>query len=115
MPLLERVVMKREKMDKSIPGKKIKKLEMIYKCVSCHRRIRIIKLLFPDREINVGEIAGEIGLSVRSTSKHILQMENGGFLVSRHPGVYKICKLNPDAPEIVSEIIRLIIKAPGIR
>ena len=94
---------------------KIKKLEVIYKCVSCHRRIRIIKLLFPDREINVGEIAGKIGLSVRSTSKHILQMENGGFILSRHSGVYKICKLNPDAPEIIKGIIQSIIKAPGIK
>ncbi len=90
----------------------IKKLEETFKGVSCHRRIRIIKLLFPDREKNLGEIAGRIGLSIRSTSKHLIQLEKAGFLTSRQSGFFKIYRINPASDDIVKKVILLVIRNP---
>ncbi len=90
----------------------IKRLEEIFKGVSCHRRIRIIKLLYSDREINVGEIASWIKLSIRSTSKHLIQLEKAGFLISRQAGFFRIYGLNPAPDEIVKKVIRLVINTP---
>ncbi|MFH1038319.1 MAG: hypothetical protein V1789_06605 [PVC group bacterium] len=91
----------------------IKKLEEIFKGVSCHRRIRIIKLLFPDREINVGEIAGRIKLSIRSTSKHLIQLEKVGFLTSRQSGFFRIYRINPASDDIVNKVILLVVNNPA--
>ena len=91
----------------------MKKLEDIFKGVASHRRIQILKLLFPDKEFNVGEIADQIGLSFRSTSKHLIKLEKSGFLQSQQEGFWKKYWLNPGPPEMVKKVIELVNWHPG--
>lgn len=86
----------------------MKKLEDIFKCVACLRRLQILKLLSPDKEFNVGEISDQIGLSFRSTSKHLIKLEKSGFLQSQQDGFWKKYWLNPDPPETVKKVVELV-------
>jgi len=86
----------------------MKELEDIFKGMASSRRIDIIKLLFPDRKLSVGDIAGRIGLSLRSTSKHLIKLEKSGYLKSRQKGFYKIYRINPKPPRIVGKLVNLV-------
>lgn len=49
----------------------MKELEKILKALANKRRLAILKYLKKNKEASVGEIADEINLSFRSTSKHL--------------------------------------------
>ena len=83
-------------------------LEDIFKGVASLRRIEIILSLFPHKNLNVGEIADKIGLSFRSTSKHLIKLEKSGYLRSRQEGFFKVYWLNPKPPATVEKVIKLI-------
>ena len=50
---------------------KEKELEWILKALANRRRLGILRVLKQNREATVGDIAAEIRLSFRSTSKHL--------------------------------------------
>ena len=66
---------------------KIKDLEKILKIMGNKRRLKIISFLKKRREARVGDIAGEIRISFKATSKHlgllfnsdIFEIEQRGF------------------------------------
>ena len=49
----------------------MRELERILKALANRRRLAILKYLKKTHEATVGEIAGEIKLSFKSTSKHL--------------------------------------------
>ncbi|MEK7187347.1 MAG: metalloregulator ArsR/SmtB family transcription factor [Patescibacteria group bacterium] len=49
----------------------MKELEKVLKALANQRRLAILKYLKHNRQKTVGEIANEIGLSFKSTSKHL--------------------------------------------
>lgn len=49
----------------------LKYLEKIYKAFANKRRLFILKYLKSKKEASVGDIASEINLSVKATSKHL--------------------------------------------
>lgn len=49
----------------------MKELEKTLKALANRRRLAILHHLKKNREASVGEIAGEISLSLKSTSKHL--------------------------------------------
>lgn len=49
----------------------MKEIELIIKALANRRRLAIIKFLKNHREASVGEIAGQIRLSFKATSKHL--------------------------------------------
>lgn len=55
-------------MDKT---KNIKEIERILKVLANRRRLAIIKYLRKNKEARVGDIADEIKLSFKATSKHL--------------------------------------------
>ena len=95
--------------DQNIPDRKTKKLEEIFKSVGSHRRLRIINVLFPDKELSVLDIADLIELSFRSTSKHLIKLEKSGYLHSRQAGFHKLYRIDPDPSETVEKILQLIV------
>lgn len=50
---------------------KEKESERILKALANRRRLAIMKVLKKEKEANVSEIAGEIKLSLKATSKHL--------------------------------------------
>jgi len=49
----------------------MKELEKLLKALANRRRLAILEYLKKRREASVGEIADEIGLSLKATSKHL--------------------------------------------
>ncbi len=49
----------------------MKELEKTLKALANRRRLAILRYLKKNREASVGEIAGEISLSLKATSKHL--------------------------------------------
>ena len=52
----------------------MKSLEKILKVFANHRRLLILTLLVKNKEMNVANIAGNLKLSFKSTSKHLSQL-----------------------------------------
>lgn len=52
-------------------GKQIKELERVLKALANKRRLAILKYLRKAKEATVGDIAAEIELSFKATSKHL--------------------------------------------
>lgn len=60
-----------------------KKLVKILKALANPRRLRIILLLKRHRNANVSFVAEKLDLSFRSTSKHLLKLEEAGLIERR--------------------------------
>ena len=53
-----------------------KELEKLFRALGNKRRLRIIKLFFKDGEISVSDVASAIKLSLKATSRHLLNLFN---------------------------------------
>ena len=83
----------------------IKDLEKILKVLANRRRLAIINCLKKNKEIKVGDIADEIKLSLKSTSKHLIQLFNAGIVEREQKGLLMYYKLSSDQNNIVKYII----------
>ena len=61
----------------------INEVEKKYKALANRRRLKILKFLFLNKEAKVGEIADNISLSFKATSKHLLILKSSGFIDSK--------------------------------
>ena len=61
----------------------MKEITCILKALANERRLKILKLLFKKGPLTVGDISFEIGLSFRSTSRHLLLLERTGLLTRK--------------------------------
>ena len=59
-----------------------KEAEKIYKALANRRRLAIIKLLSIKGKLRVSDIAEEIDLSFKATSKHLQILKSAGFIES---------------------------------
>ena len=80
----------------------------IFKALGNEGRLKILKLLFDGKERTVTEIKDEIGISLKSTSKHLVSLDNLGFLESsgKKGGVWY--KIDLSAFPKVKDILRKI-------
>ncbi|OGY64431.1 MAG: hypothetical protein A3I89_03295 [Candidatus Harrisonbacteria bacterium RIFCSPLOWO2_02_FULL_41_11] len=86
----------------------IKELEKLFKTLGNKRRLRIIKLLLNDGEITVSDVASIIKLSLKATSKHLLNLFNAEIVEKEQRSknvYYKIPKhLNQPIKDLISHI-----------
>ena len=57
-----------------------KELEKVFKALANRRRIVILRFLKKQKKARVGEIAEEIKLSFKSTSRHLVVLLNAGLV-----------------------------------
>lgn len=86
----------------------IKTWVKIFKALGNEGRLKILKLLFNGQERTVTEIKDEIGISLKATSKHLIALDNLGFLESsgKKGGVWY--KIDLSGYPKVKEILRRI-------
>lgn len=86
----------------------IKTWVKIFKALGNEGRLNILKLLFDGQERTVTEIKDAIGISLKATSKHLISLDNLGFLESsgKKGGVWY--KIDLSAHPKVKEILRRI-------
>lgn len=82
----------------------------VFKALANINRIKIVKYLFPDGIHAVGMIATHIRLPLKSTSKHLIKLENLGILESegRDGRVFYFVnpKLRPSVRRILEDTAR---------
>lgn len=77
-------------------------LNKILKALANQRRMTILKLLQQERELTVGEIADNIDLSFRSTSRHLVILVHADILERRQRNLNQLYRLSDEPHPLVS-------------
>ena len=84
--------------------KNIKEIEKILKVLANRRRLAIIKYLKKSKEAKVGDIADEIGISFKATSKHLGLLFNADVVEKEQRSLQMWYKLSPNYGYTVKHI-----------
>ena len=84
---------------------KDKELETKLKALANRRRISVVRFIKNKKEASVGDIASEIKLSFKSTSRHLAVLFSAGILEKEQRSLQVFYRLATDIPEPVRRII----------
>jgi len=76
----------------------MKELELQYKALANRRRLEILRLLKRTGRLSVGSVADKIGLSYRSTSKHLGILARVNAVAREQIGLTVYCSLPGKPP-----------------
>ena len=85
-----------------------KELEKILKAFSNRRRILMLKILKKRNKISMGNMASQIKLSFRSTSKHFSILYTVGIVDREQHGLTMYYSLSSKPSSIISQILSII-------
>ena len=83
----------------------VNQMEKILKAAANRRRLKILKYLNNHRRVSVGELAGQIKLSFRSTSRHLAILRNVDLVETEQSNLNVFYSFSSSAPKIVEQII----------
>jgi len=86
----------------------MKELERDLKALANKRRLTILKYLKRVRKASVGDIAGEIELSFKATSRHLSVLASAGILEKEQEGLTMWHRLSAQKQPIVSKALELL-------
>ncbi len=82
--------------------------ERIFKAFANRRRLAILMFLKKNKEASVGDIAAEIRLSFKATSKHLMVLVAIDVLERDQRGLLMFYSLSPDQHPITKRLIALL-------
>jgi DNA-binding transcriptional ArsR family regulator len=85
--------------------KNYKKMEMEFETFANKHRLVILNYLKKKRSGSVGQIADEIELPFKTTSKHLLYLAKRGILKRRYDGSFVLYKISENLSKTVDLII----------
>lgn len=85
----------------------MKKEIKILKALANEKRIEILQILAKSPSLSVGDIAEDIHLHFKSTSKHLQKLVEAGFLEQRRDGLYVVHSLKKWAERLLDNITKL--------
>jgi len=83
----------------------MKDLEKILKALANRRRLSILKLLKNQREASVGDIADNIRLSFKATSKHLNILAHEDLLDREQRSLTVYYRLNPNQKSFIKLLL----------
>ncbi|OGY99312.1 MAG: hypothetical protein A2945_05090 [Candidatus Liptonbacteria bacterium RIFCSPLOWO2_01_FULL_52_25] len=86
----------------------MKEVERILKALANRRRIAIVKYLKNKRDATVGDIAGEINLSFKATSKHLCILSTADILEKEQRSLQVYYRLAGSQKPVARAIIHLL-------
>lgn len=86
----------------------MRKLEKILKALANRRRLAILKHLKENKEVPVTEIAQEINLSFKATSKHLGILSAVDIIEKEQRSLQMFYRLSGDQESAVKHIISLL-------
>lgn len=86
----------------------MKELEKNLKALANARRLAIIRYLLRKKKATVGDIAEEIKLSFKSTSRHLAVLSGAGILAREQVGLEVFNSLSEDRHPLVSDVLKLL-------
>ena len=88
--------------------RKEKELEKQLRAMGNQRRLAILKYLKTNREAPVGEIANEINLSFKSTSRHLSVLASADILEKEQRSLQVFYRLASTHPSAVAHVITIL-------
>ena len=85
-----------------------KDFERIMKALANRRRLAILRFLKTEKEANVGDIAEEIKLSFKATSKHLGVLSAAGIIDREQRSLQMFYRLSPDYPLPARSVISIL-------
>ena len=85
-----------------------KELERIMNALANRRRLSIVSFLKKRKEATVGDIAEEIKLSFRSTSKHLGVLTMAGILEREQRSIQMYYKIASDIPAPARTVLSVV-------
>lgn len=86
----------------------MKELERTLKSLANRRRLAIVQFLKKRKEASVGELAGAIHLSFRSTSRHLAILSVAGILEKEQRSIQVYYCLNPKKSPTLEHVLSLL-------
>lgn len=83
----------------------MKRWSIVFKVLSNINRLKILKLLSKSSSSSVGEIAEQIDISPKATSKHLIILHNLDVLESKGKEGHVLYSLNPKMPRDFRRIL----------
>ena len=83
----------------------MKEIEKILKAVANKRRLAILKYIKSKKEASVGDIAGAIKLSFKSTSRHLVLLTSADILEKEQRSLNSFYSLVPKQKSYISALI----------
>ena len=83
-------------------------LERNLKALANKRRLAILKYLKRVGKSSVGDIAGEIQLSFKATSRHLAVLTNAGILEKEQEGLTMWHRISPRKHLIAGNVLKLL-------
>ena len=87
---------------------KDKELESNLKALANRRRLAIVRFIKKKKEASVGDIAEEIKLSLKSTSRHLAVLFSAGLLEREQRSLQVFYKVAIDIAEPIRRIISIL-------
>jgi DNA-binding transcriptional ArsR family regulator len=85
-----------------------KELERTLKAFANKRRLAIVQLIQKRKEISVGDVAREIRVSIKATSKHLALLSGVGVLDKEQRGTNMFYRLASDMPDPARKILSFL-------
>ena len=86
----------------------LKNLERVFRGLANRRRLHIIQFLLRKKEASVSEIAEEIRLSFKSTSKHLLALRQLDILDNRQEQLRVFYRVSGSLSPLMRGVIKYI-------
>lgn len=80
-------------------AKNLKRWTVVFRALANINRLKIIKMLFDGRRMNVTEIADELKISFKATSNHLALLRNLDVLEAQGTAGHVFYSLNADLPD----------------
>ncbi len=81
-----------------------------FKAVANDRRIRILRMLLKKREMSISQISQGINLSFKSTSRHLLRLEDVGLIKRRQDSLWVYYSINREGLNRYNRVLLQLIK-----
>jgi len=86
----------------------MKEIVKILKGLGNERRLKILKILKKDQEKSVGDLADNLNLSFRSTSRHLRKMGDLGLVKTKQSKTNIFYSIDKDRLDIINFILSKI-------
>lgn len=86
----------------------IRRKSLDLKCLANEHRLAIVVYLKMKKSASVGEIADNLKISFKATSKHLAILEKGGILACQSDNPFMIYFISPDSSALIKSTISLL-------
>ena len=87
----------------------------IFKACSDESRLRILSLVFQNKEMCISDLEQILDFTQTKTSRHLIYLKNSGMLTTRKVDQWVFYSLKEEVYEIVSQIFQFLSKDQSLK